>query len=203
MDKKIHAKIQQFYKYVFSSITPILVKEKIHTNFFSFAVFGLTLLFAFLMMADNPRQAGFVALLIASCDILGSLVADELKAKFTKQALVDSIVDRFSEIIFYTSAVVMLIQADSDLYATFVYLAMIGSLMTSFIMLRSKDFGNFAEIGFIKKSERFLLIALGLFFGKTGLAIAALLVAIISNYTAVRLVWNIWFDKGKEGGDVA
>ena len=195
MDKKIYVKIQQFYKYVFSSITPILVKEEIHTNFFSFAVFGLTLLFAFLMMADNPLQAGFAALIIASCDILGSQVAEALKAKTTKQALIDSIVDRFSEIIFYTSAVVMLLQANSDLYATFVYLAMIGSLMTSFIMIRSKDFGISVEWGFIKKSERFLLVALGLFFGKTGLAVAAFIVAVMANYTVVRLMWDIWFKK--------
>ena len=195
MDKKTYAKLQQFYKYVFSFITPILVKEEIHTNFFSFAVFGLTLLFAFLMMADNPLQAGFVALLIASCDILGSQVAEALKAKTTKQALIDSIVDRFSEIIFYTSAVVMLLQADKDLYAMFVYLAMIGSLMTSFIMIRSKGFGIPVEWGFIKKSERFLLIALGLFFGKTGLAVAAFIVAIMANYTTVRLMCDIWLKK--------
>jgi len=195
MDKKVYVKIQQFYKYVFSSITPILVKEEIHTNFFSFVVFGLTLLFAFLMMADNPLQAGFTAILIASCDILGSQVADSLKAKTTKQALIDSIVDRFSEIIFYTSAVVMLLQASKDLYATFVYLAMIGSLMTSFIMTRAKDFGIYVEWGFIKKSERFLLIALGLFFGKTGLAVAAFIVAVMSNYTVVRLMWDIWLKK--------
>lgn len=195
MDKKIYAKIQKFYKYVFSSITPILVKEEIHTNFFSFAVFGLTLLFAFLMMADNPLQAGFTALLIASCDILGAQVADALKAKTTKQALIDSIVDRFSEIIFYTSAVVMLLQANNDLYATFVYLAMIGSLMTSFIITRSKDFGINVEWGFIKKAERFLLIALGLFFGKTGLAVAAFIVAGFANYTAAKLMWDIWLKK--------
>ena len=195
MDKKIYAKIQQFYKYVFSSITPILVKEEIHPNFFSFAVFGLTLLFAFLMMADNPLQAGFVALLIACCDIIGAQVTEALKAKTAKQALIDSIVDKFSEIIFYTSAVVMLLQANSDLYATFVYLAMIGSLMTSFIVIRSKGFVNTVEWGFIKKSERFLLIALGLFFGKTGLAVAAFIVALMSNYTAVRLMWDIWLKK--------
>ena len=195
MDKKIYAKIQEFYKYVFSFVTPILVKEEIHTNFFPFAVFVLTLLFAFLMMADNTLQAGFVSLLIASCDILGSQVSEQLKAKTIKQALVASIVDRFSEIIFYTSAVVMLLQANSDLYATFVYLAMIGSFMTSFITMRSKDFKINTEWGFIKRPERFLLIALGLFFGKTGLAIAAFIVAAMSNYTAVKLVWDIWLKK--------
>lgn len=196
MDKQIYSKIQQFYKYVFSSITPILVKEEIHTNFFSFAVFGLTLLFAFLMMADNPVQAGFVAILIVSCDILGAQVAEALKAKTTKQALIDSIVDRFSEIIFYTSVVVMLLQADKDLYATFVYLAMIGSLMIGFIITRSKDFGISVEWSFIRKTERLLLIALGLFFGKTGLAVAALIVAVVSNYTVVKLMWGIWLKKG-------
>ena len=196
MDKEIYAKIRKFYKYVFSFITPILVKEEIHTNFFSFAVFGLTLLFAVLMMVDNTLQASFVALLIAACDILGSLVADGLKAKSTKEALVDSIVDRFSEIIFYTSAVVMLLQADQDLYATFVYLALIGSLMTSFIILRSKDFGVISEWGFIKRPERFLLIALGLLFGKTGLGIAAFIVAVLANYTVVLLMWKIWLKKG-------
>jgi phosphatidylglycerophosphate synthase len=195
MDKKIYSKIRAFYKYIFSSITPILVKEEIHTNFFSFAVFGLTLLFAVLMMVDNTLQASFAALLIAACDILGSLVADELKAKTTKEALIDSIVDRFSEVIFYTSAVVMLIQAGEDLYATFVYIAMIGSLMTSFVILRSKDFGISSEWGFIKRSERFLLVAIGLFFGKTGLAVSAFIIAVLANYTVVLLMCRIWLKK--------
>jgi phosphatidylglycerophosphate synthase len=140
-------------------------------------------------------QAGFAALLIAACNILGAQVAEGLKAKTTKQVLVDSIVDRFSEIIFYTSAVVMLLQADRDLYATFVYLALVGSLMTSFIMVRSKDLGIKVEWGFIKKAERFLFIALGLFFGKTGLAVAAFIVAALTNYTVIKLMWDIWLKK--------
>lgn len=203
MDKDIYAKIRNFYRYVFSSITPILVKEEIHSNFFSFAVFGLTVLFAVLVMVDNTLQASFVALLIAACDILGSLVADGLKAKSTKEALVDSIVDRFSEIIFYTSAVVMLLQADKDLYATFVYLALIGSLITSFIVVRSKDFGITSEWGFIKRSERFLLMAIGLAFGKTGLGVAAFIVAVLANYTVVLLMWKIWLKKDNEGRKVS
>jgi len=101
-------------------------------------------------------------------------------------------VNRFSEIIFYTSAVVMLLQANEDLYATFVYLAMIGSLMSSFIITRGKDLGAMSAWGFIKRQERFLLIALGLFFGKTGLAVAAFIVAGLANYTAVKLMWDIW-----------
>ena len=195
MDKKIYAKIKEFYRYIFSSITPILIKEELHTNFFSFSVFALTLLFAFLMMADNLFQAGFVALLIASCDILGSQVADGLKEKNTKSALIDSIVDRFSEIIFYTSAVVMFLQAEKALFATFIYFALIGSMLSSFIRIRAKQFGVDANWGFIQRPERIILIALGLFFGKIGLAVSGFIVAAFACYTVGHLMWKIWFIK--------
>ncbi len=196
MDKR-YQQIRSFYKTYLNNIVQILVKEGINPNLFSYTVLFLCFIFAFFMLAEGVRQAGAVALIIAVCDIMGSLVADDMGEKNKISGLLDSILDKYSEIIFYTAIIVTGLQIENTILALFAFLALIGASMTTFIINKAKQFDINIDWGFIRRPERILLLAFGMFFGFTGLTIASVIVALVANATALYFVWHICFSKKK------
>ena len=187
MRQEWRIRLRSFYGYVFKSITPILVREKINTSFFHYANFVLCVTVVFFIVTDNLFGAGFISLVIASFDIVGMLVSEELKIDEPKKDFRGSILNKYAEIIFYTSIVVFFLQVQQPIYATFAYLGLIGSAMCGFIKNK--------EEGLIRRQERTLLMALGMFFGLHGLAFASIIVAISSNAKAAHLVSRVWLNK--------
>ncbi len=195
---QIHSKMKIFYRRVFGYFIPIFVKEGLHSNFFSVSVLVLSCVSAAFLFADGVGQAGLAGILLASCDIIGSLVAEDKGdkgKKETRRALMDSITDVYAEIIFYTGIAVFFIQADKSYFAVFGYLCMVGSLMTVFVIMRAKSFDMDVAFGFIQRPERIAIVSVSMFFGVYGLAVGSIVVALIANYTSSRMIWKIWFTK--------
>jgi CDP-diacylglycerol---glycerol-3-phosphate 3-phosphatidyltransferase len=195
MIDKRYKKIRAFYRFYLGKITDILAREGLHPNVFSFIVLFLSMLFAFFMLTESAKQAAAVALVIAVCDIMASLVADKQEDRKGKVILLDSILDRYSEIIFYTSAMIFALQAQSAITVLFIFLAFIGAFMSGFIATSGKQFGFELDWGFIRRPERIFIIAIGLFFGIYGLLASSAVVALASNTAAFYFVWYIWFNK--------
>ncbi|MFH1223127.1 MAG: hypothetical protein V1647_02140, partial [Pseudomonadota bacterium] len=154
-------KLRGYYRYIFKFVTPILVREKINRSFFAYANFILCIAIVFFIVTDNLFGAGFLSLIIASLDVVGSLVAEDLGINNPKKDFRSSILNKYAEIIFYTSIVVFFLQVEHPIYAMFAYLGLIGSAMCGFIKNK--------EDGLIQRQERTLLLSLGMFSGCTGL----------------------------------
>lgn len=194
-NERLYVHIKTFYSYVFSPIVGICTRTNLHSNIFSFIVFFCTGIFVYLLFAHQVSQAGAMGFIIAIADILGSLVSSIEDRNTPRRALLDSIIDRYSEILLYTGMIVFFLQLDEFLFGLFAYLALIGALMSSFIRLRADQFGLDANYGFIQRPERIFLLSSGMFFGLTGAGIAALVVALISNITASYQISRLWFNK--------
>lgn len=186
MDKR-YTKVLSFYKSYLQNILDILAKEGVRSIVFSFAMLFLSIIFAFFTLAEGVRQAGAVALLMAVCDILSTLL--------NTKKLLESVIAKYTEIIFYTAIIVMSLQIEHTITAMFAFIAFIGVIMTSFIAAKAKQFNMSLDWGYIRRPERIMLMALGMFFGFTGLMIASILLAFATNAVAVHFIWNIWFDK--------
>ncbi|MCX6112477.1 MAG: hypothetical protein NTY22_04225 [Proteobacteria bacterium] len=192
---KIYRKVLDFYKSYLNNVVQILVKEGVHSNIFTFIGFFLCVIFAFLMIAEGIRQAGAVALVMALCDIMGTLVSEASNQKQKRSILLESILDKYSEIIFYAAIIVTTLQVEYTITALFVFMAFIGTSVYSFIVLKAKQFDMHLDWGYIRRPERIMLLAVGMFFGFTGLMISSMIVAVATNAVAVHFIWNIWFDK--------
>ena len=194
-ERRVYDHIRSFYRFLLAPFLTILVREGIHSNFLSFVVFFSTLGFVFFVFTGNIIYAGCIGIVIAASDILGALIAEDLGEKNTTRALLDSIMDRYSEILFYTCIIVLFFQADDLFYALFAYLALIGASMCSFIRVRAEQFGVDSNFGFVQRPERFLILSLSMFCGLTGLAYASVVIAVVANGTAIYLITRIWYNK--------
>ncbi|MEI6093614.1 MAG: hypothetical protein WCQ47_08060 [bacterium] len=186
MDKR-YLKVLDFYRSYLQNIIDILKKEGVRSIVFSFTMLFLSIIFAFFTLAEGIRQAGAVVLLMAICDIMATLL--------NTKKLIESIIGKYTEVIFYTAVIVMSMQVEHTITAMFTFIAFIGVIMSSFIVSKAKEFDIDLDWGYIRRPERMFLMAIGMFFNFTGLMIASMLVAVAANAVAVHFVWNIWFDK--------
>ena len=171
--------------------TEYLVKKRWRPNFLTMVGFVLNLVAAVLFGLDCLRSAGLIVLLAGVFDFLDGQVARAGRTETTFGALLDSTVDRYSEIFVWFGISVSFIRADSLWTSSALFFAFAGSLMVSYVRARSESLGETCEVGFVQRPERVIAIGLGALVGEMGLRVAIWAIAILANFTALQRVFHI------------
>ena len=79
-------------------------------------------------------------------------------------ALYDSVLDRYSELMTLFGICYYLSMKDYFLYALIAFVALIGSLMVSYVRARAEGLGIECKVGFMQRPERVVLTSLGALF---------------------------------------
>lgn len=118
-------------------------------------------------------------------------------------ALYDSVLDRYCELMMFGSISYYLLMAGSPAGALIAFLALMGSLMVSYVRARAEGIGLECKIGFMQRPERVVVTAAALL--ATGIAgecsssfdaniiliVAMAVIAVFANLTAIaRLVYS-------------
>lgn len=114
-------------------------------------------------------------------------------------ALWDSTLDRYSELISLFGIVMYFFEGGTYWFwfAIITFLAMIGSVMVSYVRARAEGLGIECKVGLMQRPERVVVTALGAILTgifNTGwcLAIAMALIAVLANITAFWRVWHCY-----------
>ena len=92
--------------------------------------------------------------------------------------------DRFAEIVVFVG--ILWRFRDEPLTAVAVLLAVSGSLMVSYTKARAEGLGQDVSGGLLQRPERIVLLALGTFFGETGLRIVVWVLAVLTLLTSIQ-----------------
>lgn len=194
---------------VYRVIDPLvrsLIRWRIHPNAISTFGFGVTLGAGLLYHQDHVRTAGLMVLLGGIVDIFDGRVAREsgLESKFG--AFYDSTLDRISEVVVFVglASLYNTIRGDvADVAMIYVILlALGGSLIVSYTRARAEGLGLDCKVGLMQRAERVVLLGLGslvfgLAWGGVVLDIIIIIVAVLTNLTAIqRMVWVYQHAKG-------
>lgn len=143
--------------------------------------------------------AGIVSIAFSLFDMLDGQVArlGGMESKFG--AFYDSVLDRYSEFMTLGSLIFYFIFTGAAEASFVTFLALMGSLMVSYIRARGEALGTCAKVGLMQRPERVVVTAVALIAaGWTGMAcecfrvpyiilISAMgLIAVLANYTALR-----------------
>lgn len=79
-------------------------------------------------------------------------------------ALYDSVLDRYSELMTFFGICYYLSMKDYFFYAIIAFVALIGSLMVSYVRARAEGLGIECKVGFMQRPERVVLTSLGALF---------------------------------------
>lgn len=104
---------------------------------------------------------GFVILFAGLFDMMDGQVARIGKMSSKYGALFDSVLDRYSELIMFFGICYYLILQGYFFSSLFAFVALIGSMMVSYVRARAEGLGIECKGGFMQRPERIIIISLG------------------------------------------
>jgi len=153
--------------------------------------FVLNCAVAVIIATGNLRLGGVLLLFSSGFDMLDGSVA-RATGKISKfGGFFDSTVDRYSEIVVYAGLLYYLLDTeDWKSSAMLILLAATGAIMISYARARAEAHGWKAAVGLLARTERVVLLSLGLVIGKPVWALWVL--AIGTHLTAVTRIIHVW-----------
>jgi len=104
-------------------------------------------------------------------------------------AFVDSVSDRYSELIIYGGLLYHFLKLGEPLGGMLTFAAAAGSVLVSYVKARAEGLGYEAKVGLLTRAERYIVLAPSLIFNLLywGLGI----IAVGANITALQRVWHV------------
>ncbi|MBU2552945.1 MAG: CDP-alcohol phosphatidyltransferase family protein [Bacteroidetes bacterium] len=103
---------------------------------------------------------GAITIFAGVFDMLDGQLARKTNKMSTFGALYDSVLDRYSEMIMFLGICYYLVSQDFFLSSVFAFVAMIGSIMVSYVRARSEALGVDCKVGLMQRPERVLTIGI-------------------------------------------
>jgi len=187
--------------YLTRSVVRLLGRTPITPNVISWSGFLVTVVAAVLIVTEHLLAAGFVVLIAGFFDILDGALARSTNRTTQFGAILDATLDRLSEAVLLLGILVLYAREQSVTEILVVGLALIGSLLVSYIRARAEAVGLECQVGLFTRSERVVMLTLGLLLSRIDYAlIIALDIIVVFSFITVgqRLVY-VWRQTKKSG----
>ncbi len=144
---------------------------------------------AYFLARGQMTIGGIFVLLMGPVDALDGAMA-RLRGHPTEfGAFVDSVTDRYSELVIFGGLLIHFIHIQDWLMATLVYLAAAGSVLVSYVRARAQSVGVETKVGILTRFERYLVLAPGLLFNIPQVSLWIL--AIFTHITALQRILDV------------
>ena len=146
---------------------------------------------AYLVSIGNWWGGGIVLLLAGVFDLFDGALARVSGRVSNFGALLDSVVDRVSEAVVLLGLLAYYVARDDDVGAILVYVAIIGSLMVSYMRARSEGLGIDCKVGVMTRPERVAALGVGLIVGHVVPEVTLAVLGVIAGLTLVTSVHRL------------
>jgi len=171
-------------------IIRLLAKTPINPSAITWSGFLLTIGAAVLIIREQLLAAGFVVLIAGFFDILDGALARRTNQVTHFGAVLDSTLDRLSEAVLLISILVIYADEQSLIGILLVGATLIASLLVSYIRARAEALGLECTVGLFTRTERVIVLALGLLINQVTIALA--IIGVFSFFTAGQRLFHIW-----------
>jgi CDP-diacylglycerol--glycerol-3-phosphate 3-phosphatidyltransferase len=152
--------------------------------------FFLNLGVAAIIATGHPLIGGIMVLFAGAFDLLDGAVARLTQRSTRFGALLDSTLDRLSDAALLFGLLVLYVRQQSTWGILLIYIALVGSMMVSYIRARAEGLELECEVGLLARGERVVILALGLLFNRV--IIALWILAVLASVTAAQRVFYVW-----------
>lgn len=156
---------------------------------------------AYYLAMGNMLTGGLLVLLMTPIDALDGTMARLRGEPSAFGAFVDSVSDRYSELIIYAGLLYHFLNTGDRLGGMLVFGAAAGSVLVSYVKARAEGLGYGAKVGILTRVERYLVLAPSLVFNQLYIGLG--IIAIFANITAIQRIWFVrgqFHAKMKEAG---
>jgi len=176
-------------------LNAVLVRSRLKPNTLTWCALAVSLIAAATIAANHLIIGGFLVLISGLFDILDGALARLTNQATRFGAILDSTFDRISDAAILLG-ILVLYAGDGDIIVILlVFLALIMSLLTSYVRARAEGIGISCPVGLFTRTERVIILALGLLFTplfKFSIFIALLLLAVFGFVTVVQRLVHVW-----------
>ena len=151
----------------------------------------LTLAVTVALATGHLMLGGVLVLFTSVFDMFDGALARATERTSAFGAFFDSTMDRYAEAMIFLGLLLYYQRVpNSALETSFVYLAIVGSLMVSYTRARAEALGLECKVGILARPERIILLSLGLMIGWLDFTLAIL--ALFTNLTAFQRIYHVW-----------
>lgn len=144
---------------------------------------------AYLLSQGWMIAGGILILLMGPVDALDGTMARMKGEPTTFGAFVDSVTDRYSELIIFGGLLFFYLTQGHWLGAGLAYISASGSILVSYVRARAQSLGYDTRVGFLTRMERYLVLAPALVINLPLLGLW--IIAIFSNLTAIQRILDV------------
>lgn len=182
--------IGRYVSWPLDRLAALLAPTGIPPNVITWSALFLNLWAGILFAAGRFAAAGGMMILAGLCDLLDGPVARLQNRVSIFGGFLDSILDRYADLILFLGLLVYYTRVNRFLYAVLVATAMAGAVMVSYAKARAESLVPKSEVGFWDRPERLALMILGALVNRMPLVLWIL--AIGSNLTVIHHIVNTW-----------
>ncbi len=144
---------------------------------------------AIFLAQGNFLVGGLLVLLMGPVDALDGTMA-RLRGEPTDfGAFVDSVTDRYSELLIYGGLLLHFLRMDEPMTAALVFAAAAGSVLVSYVKARAEGVGFEARLGVLTRLERYLILVPSLLFHQVRAGLWV--IAVLANVTALQRILHV------------
>lgn len=199
MGKKGRSFLPQFLKdgFINAIDRPIdlFIRLNIHPNFFTILGLLIAILAAIFYAMGDIRLGGAFVLLAGMSDTFDGKIARKQGIASKFGAVFDSSLDRYAEfLMFFGLGAYFLQRGDqvSIITAIVAFIALIGSVMVSYVRARAEGIGYECKVGVMQRAERIVFTGVSSLIHPIALMVVIWIIAILANVTAIQRMHYVW-----------
>ncbi|MFH1598025.1 MAG: CDP-alcohol phosphatidyltransferase family protein [Patescibacteria group bacterium] len=191
-----HHPVSLSYLKLWQPIANGLAKSKVHPNLVTVLGFVMFLIAAYFIYLGNFLIGGIITFLAVNFDVIDGMVARKQNRVSSFGAFFDSFLDRYSEFVIFLAIYLHYLDSLKDWQVIFIWLALIGSFLVSYVRARAEGIGIECNIGFFQRAPRFILLIIGLFlahfWGLDAIVILMIIMAIFTHFTFIQRIIHLY-----------
>jgi len=163
-----------------------LFRLHLRANHLTIMGLGISLFAAAAFVQGHTRTAGFLLLVAGLFDFFDGALARVSGQDTAFGAFLDSVIDRYSDLVVLLGIVVLLARMPNPRGALVAMAGLVGSVMVSYTKARAEGIGVPCNIGFMERPERMICLIAGALFDVLEPALWVL--AVLANLTALQRI---------------
>ncbi len=186
--------------FVLTRLVRLLTLSGVHPNVLTLIGLVVNGVAAWILARGEFLYAGLVILGAAVFDLTDGAVARSANKVTRFGAFLDSVMDRYSDLIILTGLLVHYARIDRFSYIVLTAVVMIGSVLVSYSRARAENLIESCKVGFLERPERIVLLLIGALFDR--MAAVLWVMAVLSNVTVIHRIAHTW-NESRRAGDGA
>lgn len=164
----------------------LLLRLRLRPNHLTVCGLGVSILTAAAFAWGRPRGAGLLLTLAGLFDFFDGSLARASGQVTPFGAFLDSVIDRYSDLVVMLGIVFLFVQAGNRRGAVVTMVALVGTIMVSYTKARAESIGVACNVGFMERPERMICLIAGAVLDLLEPALWVL--AVLTNVTALHRI---------------